>query len=88
VVQLWCATGVSKEELCNRVFYKAVGVNFTEKLTPLARDNELARTLWDWAEKVLARFGQAADMMHAALFSSTLGCTHFKGHCFRNFQFT
>lgn len=54
--QLWCAAGASREELCNGGFYKPVGVNFTEKLTPLARDKQLARKLWDWTEEVLARF--------------------------------
>lgn len=63
MVQLWCPTRVSREELCNWVFYKPVGANLTQKLTPFARDNELARKLWDWAEKVLTRFDQAADMM-------------------------
>ncbi|KAJ4343682.1 hypothetical protein N0V95_006585 [Ascochyta clinopodiicola] len=55
--QLWCAAGATREELVNGNFYKPVGVDFTEKLSPLARDGGLAKELWDWTDEVLVKAG-------------------------------
>ncbi|KAF9700693.1 hypothetical protein EKO04_001824 [Ascochyta lentis] len=53
--QLWCAAGATREELVNGDFYKPVGVDFTEQLTPLARDEGLAKRLWDWTDEILVK---------------------------------
>ena len=54
--QLWCAAGATREELVNGGFYKPVGVHCTEKLTPLAKDKDLAKKLWFWTDEILAKF--------------------------------
>lgn len=54
--QLWCAAGAAREELVQGAFYKPVGVDLTEKLTSLAKSEELAKRLWDWTDEVLASF--------------------------------
>lgn len=59
--QLWCAAGANREKLVNGAFYKPVGVNFTEKATLLARDEELAKRLWDWTDQILAKFDDTTD---------------------------
>jgi NAD(P)-dependent dehydrogenase (short-subunit alcohol dehydrogenase family) len=57
--QLWCAAGAKRQELSNGVFYKPVGVDCTEKLAPLAKDEDLAKRLWDWTDQVLTKFDNA-----------------------------
>lgn len=54
--QLWCAVGAKREDLINGGFYKPVGVDFTGKMAPLARDSELAKRLWAWTNDVLVMF--------------------------------
>jgi hypothetical protein len=54
--QLWCAAGASKDTLRNGGFYKPIGVDCWESLIETARDEKLARELWQWTEKVLDKF--------------------------------
>jgi NAD(P)-dependent dehydrogenase (short-subunit alcohol dehydrogenase family) len=51
--QLWCAAGAEKGALKNGGYYTPVGVDSTEKLTTEAKDEALAKRLWEWTEKVL-----------------------------------
>jgi NAD(P)-dependent dehydrogenase (short-subunit alcohol dehydrogenase family) len=57
--QLWCAAGATKEDLAQGGFYKPVGVDWTDKLAPLAKDKDLAKRLWDWTDAVLAKYDEA-----------------------------
>jgi NAD(P)-dependent dehydrogenase (short-subunit alcohol dehydrogenase family) len=54
--QLWCAAGAEKGALRNGGYYTPGGVDSTEKLTVEARDEALAKRLWEWTEKVLVKF--------------------------------
>jgi NAD(P)-dependent dehydrogenase (short-subunit alcohol dehydrogenase family) len=54
--QTWCAAAAKKGELQSGKFYLPVGAEATETLTKLGKDGKLAKELWDWTEKVLAKF--------------------------------
>lgn len=54
--QLWCAVGAKKEDLRNGGFYRPVGEDSSDKLTKEARDEELAKKLWEWTESTLTKF--------------------------------
>ncbi|EAW13858.1 oxidoreductase, short-chain dehydrogenase/reductase family [Aspergillus clavatus NRRL 1] len=52
--QLWAAT-TAKESLENGQFYEPVGV-LSSKLDKIARDDALARRLWEWTDEALADY--------------------------------
>lgn len=54
--QLWCAASAEKEELRDGGFYRPVGRDDTDVLKGEALNAELATKLWEWTEKVLAKF--------------------------------
>jgi NAD(P)-dependent dehydrogenase (short-subunit alcohol dehydrogenase family) len=54
--QLWCAAGAKKEELRNGGFYRPIGRDDTDVLKGEASNAELAANLWEWTERVLAKF--------------------------------
>jgi NAD(P)-dependent dehydrogenase (short-subunit alcohol dehydrogenase family) len=54
--QLWCAAGAKKEELKNGGFYRPIGWDAREEMTTEAKDEVLARRLWEWTEAVLEKF--------------------------------
>lgn len=58
--QLWCAAGAKRQDLVNGGFYKPVGVDFTKRLAPLAKDEELAKRLWEWTDEILGKFEDAS----------------------------
>ncbi|KAG4433426.1 hypothetical protein IFR05_011091 [Cadophora sp. M221] len=51
--QVWAAAGVKKEGLVNGGYYEPVGVLCDYKLDKTAKDEELARKLWEWTEEAL-----------------------------------
>jgi NAD(P)-dependent dehydrogenase (short-subunit alcohol dehydrogenase family) len=54
---VWCAAAAKKEELKNGGFYIPVGEERTKDLEKdkMASSKELAKTLWEWTEGVLAK---------------------------------
>lgn len=54
--QIWCAAGAVRGELVQGGFYKPVGIDCTEQLASLAKDELLAKRLWDWTDDILAKF--------------------------------
>jgi NAD(P)-dependent dehydrogenase (short-subunit alcohol dehydrogenase family) len=54
--QLWCAAGAKKGDLRNGGFYRPVGRDDTAVLKGEALNAELAAKLWEWTERVLAKF--------------------------------
>lgn len=54
--QLWCAAGAKQGELRNGGFYRPVGVDQWETLTKEAKDEALAKKLWEWTEGALSKF--------------------------------
>ncbi|KNG52449.1 short-chain dehydrogenase reductase family [Stemphylium lycopersici] len=54
--QLWASAGAKKGELKNGGFYKPGGIESTQVLTAEAKDEALARRLWEWTDKVLQKF--------------------------------
>jgi NAD(P)-dependent dehydrogenase (short-subunit alcohol dehydrogenase family) len=54
--QTWCAAAAKKQQLQNGKFYLPVGAERTDTLNSLGKDEKLAKELWDWTEKVLAKF--------------------------------
>jgi hypothetical protein len=51
---LWTAAGAHKNELVNGGFYEPVGV--LGKIDSQAADEQFAKKLWDYTQKILARF--------------------------------
>lgn len=51
--QLWVAAGGKKSEIVNGAYYEPVGVMCNDKLNATAKDQNLAKELWDWTEKAL-----------------------------------
>ena len=51
--QVWAAAGVKKDGLVNGGFYEPVGVLGDHKLDKTAKDEGLAKRLWEWTEDAL-----------------------------------
>lgn len=54
--QLWAAAGASKNDLQNGAYYMPVGVLSNGKLDKPAKDEVLAKKLYEWTEEVLAKY--------------------------------
>ena len=54
--QMWAAAGAKKELIRNGGFYRPIGVDCWEKLTPEGKSAELAERLWDFTETILAKY--------------------------------
>ncbi|KAK7757521.1 hypothetical protein SLS62_000536 [Diatrype stigma] len=53
---IWVAAAAKRDELVNGAFYMPVGVESNSMLDKTAKDDELARKLWEWTDEVLAKF--------------------------------
>ncbi|KAH9223654.1 hypothetical protein DL95DRAFT_283656 [Leptodontidium sp. 2 PMI_412] len=51
--QVWAVAGVKKEGLVNGGYYEPVGVLCDHKLNKTAKDEGLAKRLWEWTEEAL-----------------------------------
>ncbi|KAH7356578.1 hypothetical protein BKA65DRAFT_494982 [Rhexocercosporidium sp. MPI-PUGE-AT-0058] len=51
--QVWAAAGVKKDGLVNGGYYEPVGVLCDYKLNKTAKNEGLAKTLWEWTEEAL-----------------------------------
>lgn len=54
--QLWVAAAAKRDELVNGAFYMPVGVESNSTLDKTAKDEELAKKLWEWTDEVLAKY--------------------------------
>lgn len=54
--QLWVAAAAKRDELVNGAFYMPVGVESNSMLDKTAKDEMLARRLWEWTDEVLAKY--------------------------------
>ena len=54
--QLWVAAAAKRDELVNGSFYMPVGVESSSMLDKTAKDEKLAKKLWEWTDEVLAKY--------------------------------
>ncbi|KAH7407822.1 hypothetical protein BKA64DRAFT_667470 [Cadophora sp. MPI-SDFR-AT-0126] len=53
--QIWAAAGAKKSELVTGGYYEPVGVLCNNKLNSTAKDEGLAKKLWEWTEEALEK---------------------------------
>lgn len=54
--QLWCAAGGKRSDMVNGAYYMPVGVMSNGTFDAAARDQALAKKLWDWTDDVLSKY--------------------------------